>query len=679
MHNGKPCGDSCIFWGMRLFVDEDGYTTIAMAIALLVSLTLVFATATLQWGSAQAAEIQDVADSASMAGSNCVAAFSTITQVLDACVLSLGIAGVVVYAGGLVMAAIPFVHEAAPKVIEAGKQILEMRQSFARSATEGITKFEAALPALIALNAASCVQANTHGGTRYAGIAIPYPTESQSVYQRFQSDVNDAQVQEDARHLQEATTKKADAEKREAESKEKAWKADCIDNPMCMRSRASSLAGLDDTLNPYIESPRIWHFAHAKARALHYYKARLESEGLSTNGIDEIKRSEARRRFFSYAVAEISAAPCTEEVESTDIQLPELAHNSEMVRNSSLYTDASWPCSQEKLGRTLHCSMLCDGASGPYVGQASLLDLENGSALYCDVCCMDVHDMGNVANASTNIPNGFEHYWRIVVEASRDFCKAREDGRRAEQEMQDAADKSEQSFKNALKQLAVERPRLCPPGAYGCIAFVMRGMQRDIPHELTHSFLQGQKLGTGVAISASTLAPDNNEEYSNILKDALDGLEKQDSALLRLVDGGTDLWAQLLLGYGDAFQNLSNITNNFIDGIANVFGKKVAQSLKSKLVQAVETSGFRPCDMRLRKPVLVNSQAVLDQAGVSQVAQVRSFIQSLPEDGDALMQTCLDKVRSELGQLSFTIAELPLPGGLGTIPITIKLSQLGVG
>ena len=81
--------------------DEGGYTTVAVAVALLVSLSLVFGSAAAQWVGARSAEVQQVADAVALSGENAVAAYSTVAQVLDACVLSMGLAGFVTCGAGL--------------------------------------------------------------------------------------------------------------------------------------------------------------------------------------------------------------------------------------------------------------------------------------------------------------------------------------------------------------------------------------------------------------------------------------------------------------------------------------------------------------------------------------------------------------------------------------------------
>ena len=152
MATGKRSGDRACgprVLSVSLFVEDDGgYTTVAMAVALLVSLTLVFSAASAEWAMARSAEVQEVADAAALAGSNCVAAFSTVYQVLDACVLSLGLSGVMVMGAGMVVSSIPFVQAKAPAILGVGRQLLTARKGFATSAATGLSRLEKVLPAL---------------------------------------------------------------------------------------------------------------------------------------------------------------------------------------------------------------------------------------------------------------------------------------------------------------------------------------------------------------------------------------------------------------------------------------------------------------------------------------------------------------------------------------------------
>ena len=69
MGTGSTCGTRRPrSWGLSLFLsDEGGYTTVAFAVAMLVSLTLVFSAATAEWATTREADVQSVADACALA------------------------------------------------------------------------------------------------------------------------------------------------------------------------------------------------------------------------------------------------------------------------------------------------------------------------------------------------------------------------------------------------------------------------------------------------------------------------------------------------------------------------------------------------------------------------------------------------------------------------------------
>lgn len=67
----------------------------AVALALLVSFSLVFAAASAEWVMARSSEVQQVQMPGSDGGrGDSVAGFSTVAQVIDACAPSTGLAGI---------------------------------------------------------------------------------------------------------------------------------------------------------------------------------------------------------------------------------------------------------------------------------------------------------------------------------------------------------------------------------------------------------------------------------------------------------------------------------------------------------------------------------------------------------------------------------------------------------
>ena len=682
---GRRCGADASRqprgFGIQTFVrDDGGYTTLAVAVSLLVSLTLVFGSAAAYWTASRAADVQEVADASAMAGANCVAAYSTVAQVADACVLSMGLTGIVVCGAGLVISAIPALQAKSVAVMDAGRKILDARKRFATSASQGLQKFEGALPALIMANSASCVAANSTGGISYVGCAMPFPQESKSDFSFLEDDVSADEMQEDSEELAEASERKEEAHERAEEAKERAWRADNVDDPMCLQSRASTLAGLGGMLNPYYPAPDVWEFEYARIRARNYYLRRYVQESPSGGTVDQLQRSAAREQFYGYAYEFLGTMSCVDTEDQVSMNLEILPHNADMIRDTRLYTDTVWPCTYEEWGSTLHCSLDCPAALGPYDGNASLWAIDAGYVSRCDVCEMDARAMGNVASASTNIDNGFEHYWRIVVEASRDYQEAREDEIEAERDMKEAAEEGKNAFDEAMKALSVDRPKLCPPGAYGCVAVVERSSTPAVPSRLTAAFLSGNSLPRGAAVAGATLAPDESTAHNTVISRAFDGLRSgSDSLALDLVGSVTGLWSDMLVGYGSAYGSVADAGERFIGNVEGVFGERVATWLRGKLTGLVSGFSMEPADLRLRKPVIVNSQTVLDKAGLTTLGKARELLQTLPGSSDALVALMREKVAEQLGSGKFTVAELPIPGLEGvSIPLTIDLSKIGV-
>lgn len=660
--------------------DEGGFTTVAMAVSLVLSLTLVFASASALWVGGRSSEVQRVADAGAMAGQNAVSAFSTVVQVLDACSLSMGLTGLVVLGAGLVVSCVPGLSATGAQITSAGGRIIDARRDFVRSASEGVERLEATLPLLVVANSASCVAANSQGGVSYSGCALPLPAESASDFSALRADVDEGRLEELSEGMREASDDQAEARARADEAAERGWRADCVPSPRCLRERASSLAGLSGAANPDYPTVEGWTFAVPLLRARRYYAARLAAEVVGGSTAEEITDSACRRAFYEYALEEVEAGSYVENADgSVSVDLPSLPRNTDQTRGTELYTDSMWPCTVEGGARTLHSSLLCPGATGAASGTASLAELEAGALSPCGECRMDVVDMGRVASASTSIDNGFEYHWRKIVEASEDYEAARRDEAEARARAQELAEEGEGAFAEAMEALAVGRPKICPPGAWGCVAVVSRGESTAVPAELTSAFLTSAELPEGAAVSAAVLAPDESTAENNVLSRFLDSLVAGDSALGGVLDGVMDLWGSLLVGYGSAYGSVAEAGGEFLDGLDGVLGGTVGSWLKGRLKQVMSDLGLEPVDMRLRKPVLTNTQDVLDQSGLEQLSTVRSLLRALPASGTSAEDFARSVgywLSDEVGG-DLTVAELPIPGTDVSIPLTIDLSDLG--
>lgn len=677
---GRACGGGLV---LSLFRDDEGgFTTVAVALALLLSLTLVFSAASAAWVAARSSEVQRVADAAAMAGENAVAAFSTVAQVLDACVLSMGLAGIVTYGAGLVLSCVPGLSAVGAETCSAAGRVLDARRSLSRSGAEGIGRLERTLPLLVVANSASCVAANSEEGPSYLGCALPFPSESRSDFSGLAAEVGDEGMAELSERMRDVSEEALAARERADAARRRGWEADCGSQPRCLRERAASLAGLSSAENPDYPSPAGWTFGAPLVRARRYYAARLAAERPQGSTAEELTDSACRRAFYAYALEEVRAGSYAESADgSVSVDLPSLPRNADQTRATRLYTQATWPCTVEEGVRTLHASSRCPAATGEPSGRASLSELDAGGVARCDSCRMGVGELGRVASASTSIDNGFEHHWRLVVEASLDYEQARNEQAEAEGRTRELAEEGQDAFARALDQLGVARVSLCPPGAWGCVAVVARDAGEVVPTELTRAFLASADLPEGAAVSAATLAPDEATAENNVLASFFDGLSSEGSVFGGALDAVTGLWGGLLVGYGSAYGSVADAGSDFLDGLDGVLGGTAGSWLKGGLRQVMEATGFAPVDMRLRKPVLVNTQDVLDQAGLGQLSSVRELVARLPDAGSAQDFArsaglwLVDEVGGS-GDGTFTVAEISLPGTGLSIPLTVDLAGL---
>ncbi len=665
--------------GIGLFVRSDGgYTSVTVVCALLVSACLVVASAATHWVRAKASEVQQVADASAMAGANSVAAYTTIAQVVDASVLSLGLTGVIVCGAGLVVTAIPGAAPAGTKVFDAGTRVLDARRKFSKSANEGMEHLEGALPLIIVANSAAVVGANSDGGTTYHGCAVPFPVESQSKLD-FGDEVNEDQMADAAERMAEASERAADARRRADEAHQEGWRHDCGDAPYNMHQRAGSLSGVAPGDNPYYPSSQGWNFGVALKRCRAYYAARAASEVPDNASPEAQTDSACRKRFYEYAAARMNAGHYYELPDgSVDFELPELPRNTNEMRETTLYTQSVWPCTREGDKRVIHGYAGCPGAKGAAAGTASVSAVDTGGAQTCPVCHLTPATQGQVANASTNIENGYEHHWRALCEEAELFRVAREELAEANREMEEISEESKDAFRLALEAISVKRPSLCPPGAWGCVSVVEAGEGETIPSELTRAFCGSATLPARAAISAATLAPDDATQDNNILSRFFEGLGAQDDPIAGVPVSICTLWGRALLAYGSAYDSVSSATNDMLGGLDSLGLGPVADALRAGINDIVGGLGFEPADMRMRKPVLTNSQNVLDKVGMESVAEARTLIERLPRTDDpmALAQAVGAHVADSALTGKVTIAELPIPGTELSIPLTIDLDKL---
>ncbi len=674
--------------GVDLFIEDGAYTTLSSAVVILVVLTLLFSSTAAIWSMSRAGDTQVAADSGALAGANVVSSYHTAATVVDASILSLGLAGFATIGTGLVAILIPGAELAAGDMVDTGIEIIKTRNKFAKSASEGLQKLETALPYLVAARATQAVSAQDTDSVTYTGTALAVPRTSESDFAALKgSEISTDAIEDTSEDLEYAAEELQKASEETAKAKERAWLADCggsdkgsVGSCSCMWERAKSLTDLSGTQNPHYASSVTWEPQVALDRARAYYRSRLANEAPQGSSVEMRAESAARKAFYTYASTEVNCAYITEDGDKVSSYIPLLPRNSDEARATELYTDASWPVSINDGKTYLHYGVSCPNyKKGTPNGFASVADYDGQDK--CSKCHFGVSSLGAVAAPSTSIENGFEYHFDKFKDALEDYVDCRNNELELMRQTEDEADRAGNAFDQAIKALSGERPRIAPPGRNGVVAFAVSG---DIssPDGLNSSFNTAVKLGSRGAISAAVLAPDDATAQNNVLSRFFSTLEERSGGVAGVLDGVMDVWGRLLVGYGDIQGSADELMGEMINDLGGGSGAlgSIASWLGDTVSSSVAALGLEPCDLRLRKPVLTDTANVIKSPGsdITGLSKAQGKLRSIPlgvTDPKALCEALEYQVERTISGTVFTLAEIPLPGG-GSIPLTVDVATL---
>lgn len=674
--------------GIDLFIEDGAYTTLSSAVVILVVLTLLFSSTAAIWSMSRAGDTQVAADSGALAGANVVASYHTAATVVDASILSLGLAGFATIGTGLVAILIPGAELAAGDMVDTGIEIIKTRNKFAKSASEGLQKIETALPYLVAARATQAVSAQETEGATYTGTALAVPRTSESDFVALEgSEISTDAVESASKDLDYAAKELQKASEKTSKAKERAWLADCggsdenaIGSCSCMWERAGSLAKLSGEQNPHYASSVAWEPQMAFDRAKAYYHQRLADEKPQGSSVEMKAESAARKAFYTYASTEVNRAYVTEDGDEVAFYIPLLPRNTDEVRATELYTDAVWPASANDGKTYLHYGTSCPNyKKGTPGGLASVAAYDGQDK--CNRCHFGVSSLGAVAAPSTSIENGFEYHFDRFKDALEDYVECRNKELELMRQTEDEADRAGNAFDEAIKALSGERPRIAPPGRNGVVALAVSGAISS-PDELNSSFNTTVRLGDRGAISAAVLAPDDATAQNNVLSRFFSTLEERSGGVVGVLDGVMDVWGRLLVGYGDIQGSADELMDEMIDDLGGGSGalSSIASWLGDTVSASVAALGLEPCDLRLRKPVLTDTANVIKSPGsdITGLSNAQDKLRSIPlgvTDPKALCEALEYQVERTISGTVFTLAEIPLPGG-GSIPLTVDVATL---
>ena len=670
-----------------MFFEEDGFSTLGAAVAILVTLSLVFSAAQVYRVSSASADVQDVADAAVLAAENEVAEFMIAVRVCDAVSLTLSLTSALSYGIGVVALRVPPLSGVGASLIELGGKVLDARASFAEKAARGLNKLQEALPFLAAASAASVGLANSKGpmNPTYCAVALLVPSEGQTIVIGSASALEAARdaAAKDAASLKQASEEAERAADAANESKERAFARDCGDAPAyCMYERAQSLSNIAPSDNPLFHSADAWSFPVALARAQAYYAKRYRDEAPASSSVEEGANSALRKIFYRYASDEVSKGYVRDSAGGFEASFPTMPKNTSEMRLTSLYTDALFPYGDDGAGgTTLHAWVGCPLASAGALG--SLAAFEASGYATCPQCGFSASSMGKVAAASSSIENGFEYHYNAVAQAAREYSQAREALDRVSGEAREKAGGLFSACKNALEEAASMRITAHPPGSNGAIAMVVNTSQAPAQTGFESSFTANAgTLGVRAAVSASTLVEEESDEGKTVVSSLLDGFAADGGGAVGAARVVLDCWSGLLRAYSDGHDALAGTLRSVLDSLPLASASGLGTWAASKLTDTIAALGLAPANLNALKPVLVNTSLVADSDSGAFCARYRSVkraAESASGSSPSLFSSLIDKFESEAldaisnGDGTVEVVEIEFPVGGVRIPITIEL------
>ncbi|MCI8469591.1 MAG: molybdenum cofactor biosynthesis enzyme [Eggerthellaceae bacterium] len=667
--------------------DEAGLTTAGMAVALLLSLALVFSGAQVYRVNTAAAEIQEVADAAALAAENPVAEFMVAVRLCDAVALSLSLLGLVTCGAGVVALCVPPCAEVGAKLIDLGTRVLKARNAFAERAAAGLSRLQTALPFLAAANAAAVGAANGRGGPGGAYLAAAVLVSPSGAPIRVGPD-DAAQAAGDAVGAGAAEVERAAAAAEEAaraaqEAKARAFERDCGANPSyCLYERAAHLAVLDEASNPLYRSVDAWSFSVPLKRARAYYAARRDQERPASGSTEERARSALRKLFYGFAAEQLAQGYVRETAGSFGAYFPPLPRNADEMRGTALFSRVVFPITGEGDERVMHAWDGCPNAEGARE-RGSAAQWERGGFAVCGACEFTAASLGNVAAASTSIDNGFEYHYAAIAQAAADYQEARRaldpEVEQAKGLVRDLIDGCAQAARSA----ADYRIKADPPGSKGAVALVVGtgGMAAD--GGFASLFVRGgSTLGVRAAVSGATLVADSSPEGRTVITSLLDGFGRDGGAAVGAGRIVLDCWSGLLRAYADGQQALVGAVGSAAGSLPLVGASGLGTWASGALQDAFAAVGLQPVALDALRPVVVNSAhvAAADEgrfAVTYRTVREQALRLSAPTP-DLFSSLALELESEALGAVSaaergIEVARIELPVGGVSVPITLAL------
>jgi len=608
------------------FKNERGSTSLAVVLAIVLSLVLVAGSLQWYWTNSSSEDIQMLADSGALAAADTESKVMQTIQILDALLLTANLFGLLLHCVVVVAGVVTVVTEGSgaeffEKAVDLDRRYCEKRKEFAQDIYKVAQALNEAAPYLVMARSGVAIQQSagsikSFSGGSYAGVAIPFPFKGQVELTGFPADedqlLSDVETAHDAN--EQAATDAQAAQKEADDARAECFRLDvykAAGAPELSWDPAYAYDDFKQGFSPLISDPCPAPPVLAPIDDNVNTRATLQSNY-------EKNYLEIRTQLQTSVPSTIGTA----HPDSDDYPAFDLETNSLLQRwlDEPVYVLAT-PAGQR---RAYHHEADCFGLAGAE-GTPQRVRLETligaGGHPPCAICTPT--DWRALQQWEQKL-GPFIAQWNAEAAALRRYQKARKT-------LSDKEDTIHATSNSALKKVCDQagsyllggRLRYHATGARGFICVVADTQTRSLPAftlpPLTNA--QGSRLAPQVALSGAKLLPSATQKTLPSLL-AQSGAEAHDvtnsglggatRALLGADDpegGGEGAFTFVLSLWGSCLDVYARGADGLGDQLAGLpFGlDEVMKPAYDKLLSTAQAS---PPDLRYPQPVLVNTAAV---------------------------------------------------------------------
>ena len=666
------------------FKDERGSTSLAVVLAIVLSLILVAGSLQWYWTNSSSEEIQILADSGALAAADTQSKVMQTIQVLDALLLTANLFGLMLHAVVVVSGVVAVVTDGVgaeffEKALELDQRYCEKRREFARDIYKVAQAINDAAPYLVMARSAAAIQDSarntaTFSGGSYAGFALPFPFEGQVELTGFPDDEDRLLADvEQAHDVNKQAAVDAQAARQEADDA----RAECFRLDVYKPTGASQLSW--DPAYAYDDFKRGAGELLSADCPAPVPLTPIEDNGntratLQTNYEKNFR--EIRAALQTRVPDTIGAAdPDSDSYPAIDLSTDTLLR---IWLDEPVYVLTTSAGDRRAYHHATDCFGLAGATGTPrWVKLESLIGADDHPP--CTICTPT--DWRALQQWELRL-QPFITQWNAEAAALRRYQKAREQLSEKETEIRNTSASALEKISSAAgSYLLGGRLRYRASGARGFICVVTCPKERSLPAftlpPLTNA--QNSRLAPQVALSAAKLMPSQDKRTlpSFLAPTATNGgLGGATRSLLGADDAGSSgsltfllsLWGGCLDVYGRGADDVREQLSGLPFGL-----DEVTRPAFDKLLSAAQAS---PPDLRYPQPVLVDTAAVgsPDADGIE-----GTFVRTLRAAKNGYAELGSSELLATIRELGAGTGQLPDIGDLTTVLGTKVLdTELGL-